>query len=388
MEFLEIPQKKTLAELGLDIFAQSPLVFSGSEINAKAGTMYDNSVPSNFIQDGDTIVRLNMIDGWLQSNEFVTGSAGWRIDSDGNIEANNGVFRGSITASTINIGTNGWHVDTSGNMWWGSSATFAGATIKISTAGVASLGTVNSGTFTGGTFTGNTIQTATTGYRAVMTSSNGYQVYNGATWQGEFKADTAASVIINSAGNIYLQSNGNQMAHITTTAVDLPGGHMITWAGQGRIYPGSGGLKVEGSTGGTWGLRVEGHVFPDSNENYDCGTNAEAWDTVYAQNFQNTSARYKKKNIVNLKNCLDIVNGLKPRRFVWKKSKNKAIGFIADEMLEVIPEIVKFDRDGIPATISYDKITAVLVGAVKEQQKQLDKLSKAIGKHKNYNRNQ
>lgn len=62
---------------------------------------------------------------YLQSRNFVTGSAGWRIDSDGNLEASSGTFRGDLSGGSIIIGTNAWHVDSSGNMWWGSDATYA-----------------------------------------------------------------------------------------------------------------------------------------------------------------------------------------------------------------------------------------------------------------------
>lgn len=90
-----------LFQRGYNSFGQSPLTYLGSEVNAKAKTMYEAGVPSNFIQDGDTIVRLNMIDGYLQSNGFVSGSTGWRIDSDGNVEFANGYFRGDVVGATI-----------------------------------------------------------------------------------------------------------------------------------------------------------------------------------------------------------------------------------------------------------------------------------------------
>jgi len=99
MEYLDFPQKRTLAELGLDQFCQSPLRFSGSELNLKAQTMFEAGVPSNFIQDGDTIVRLNLVDGYLQSPDFVAGASGWRISKDA-IETGTGIFRGDISAAT------------------------------------------------------------------------------------------------------------------------------------------------------------------------------------------------------------------------------------------------------------------------------------------------
>ena len=99
MEFIDIPQQKTLADIGLDSFSQSPLQFSGGEINAKIPSMFEAGIPSNFIQDGDTIVRLNLVDGYLQSPDFVTGISGWRIDKD-TMEIKDGIFRGQLIAAT------------------------------------------------------------------------------------------------------------------------------------------------------------------------------------------------------------------------------------------------------------------------------------------------
>jgi len=145
MIFDEIPTRKTFSENGLDSFGQAPLFFGGSEKNLKTSSFYEAGVPSNFIQDGDTVVRLNVIDGHLQSNGFETGVEGWQLNSNGNLEANDGNFRGSL-----NVADN-WHVDTDGNMWWGDFATYALATIKISKAGAAFLsGATISGDITAG----------------------------------------------------------------------------------------------------------------------------------------------------------------------------------------------------------------------------------------------
>jgi hypothetical protein len=59
-EYLDIPKNKTLAELGLDAFGQSPLVFTDSEENKKALSATSASVPSNFIMDGDMISDLTI----------------------------------------------------------------------------------------------------------------------------------------------------------------------------------------------------------------------------------------------------------------------------------------------------------------------------------------
>lgn len=42
----------------------------------------------------------SLVRNWLQSQNFVTGVSGWQIRKDGNVEFNNGTFRGSITSGT------------------------------------------------------------------------------------------------------------------------------------------------------------------------------------------------------------------------------------------------------------------------------------------------
>ena len=63
-------------------------------------------------------------------------------------------FAGELTAAhgtlgAITIGTNAWHVDLDGNMWWGEYASYADAIIKISATGVANLSGLVVGTNVG-----------------------------------------------------------------------------------------------------------------------------------------------------------------------------------------------------------------------------------------------
>jgi|GEM_PF-5179956 len=96
----ELKPKIDLFAKGYDSFGQNLLKFSGSERNAKYSSYYEAGVPSNFIQDGDIIVRMNVIDGYLQSNGFVTGTTGWQIKDDGSAEFSSGYFRGDIGAAS------------------------------------------------------------------------------------------------------------------------------------------------------------------------------------------------------------------------------------------------------------------------------------------------
>ncbi len=64
----------------------------------------------------------------LRSRNFVTGSTGWEIQGDGDVEFNSGIFRGSLEAGSIHIPdqdstANSFHVDTDGSGWVGATET-------------------------------------------------------------------------------------------------------------------------------------------------------------------------------------------------------------------------------------------------------------------------
>jgi hypothetical protein len=89
-----------------------------------------------------------------------------------------------------------------------------------------------------------------------------------------------------------------------------------------------------------------------------------------------SDARYKK-NISTLDNALDEVMAMRGVRFdlindnpVFENS-GRNIGFIAQELETVVPEVVVTGPDGYKS-VAYDKITAVLTEAIKEQQKQIE----------------
>ena len=96
-----------------------------------------------------------------------------------------------------------------------------------------------------------------------------------------------------------------------------------------------------------------------------------------------------KENIKLLENNLEKVLQLKPSSFRWKiQDKENDIGLIAQDVEKVIPELVK-EKSSIGKTkelldgdkhktVDYSKLTTLLIGAVQEQQKQIDELKKKL----------
>ena len=55
------------------------------------------------------------------------------------------------------------------------------------------------------------------------------------------------------------------------------------------------------------------------------------------------------------------------------------MGFIAEEVGKVIPEVVAYEPDGVYATgVDYGAITPMIVQAIKEQQEQIKQLKAEI----------
>jgi len=84
-----------------------------------------------------------------------------------------------------------------------------------------------------------------------------------------------------------------------------------------------------------------------------------------------------KENIVTLENSLELVQKLRGVSYNKIGESEKKIGVIAQEVLEVLPEVVQQDSEGT-YSVAYGNITAVLIEAIKQQQLQIDELKAEI----------
>lgn len=88
-----------------------------------------------------------------------------------------------------------------------------------------------------------------------------------------------------------------------------------------------------------------------------------------------------KNNIKPIENCLEKVLSLDAIEFEWNNLqstyKGKDIGLIAQQVEKIVPEIVETRRNGFKA-IKYEKLTALLVGAIKEQQAIINSIEEKI----------
>jgi hypothetical protein len=187
------------------------------------------------------------------------------------------------------------------------------------------------------------------------------------TGNGVYARSTSAARIIKANGYLQIQGDGNLTPNgaydpITTRmSIDLTTGNV----GIGTTNPGTYKLYVNGPSGGT--------------------------------GYWETSDIRLKKNVEPIGNALSLIGGLQGVRFDWDSEaltaramaqvkqgdpvdaqiptgiEGRQVGLIAQDVEKVLPELVKTDADGYKA-MSYEKLTAVLLQAVKELKAEVEKL--------------
>jgi hypothetical protein len=144
------------------------------------------------------------------------------------------------------------------------------------------------------------------------------------------------------------------------------------------------------NTAGTERLRI------DNLGNVGIGTSAptvrlQVAGDIIANSIAGSSDARFKTNITPIENPLQKVLRLRGVKFDWNKkafpdrsfSDSRAIGFIAQEVEKVLPEVVQTEKtaEGYMA-VQYDKVVALLVEAIKEQQKQINSLKAELKKQR------
>lgn len=199
----------------------------------------------------------------------------------------------------------------------------------------------------------------------------------------------------------YLGWNGSDYAWSTvdlSTKLDLSGGTMagtIAFAA-GQTFDGrdvsADGSKLDGIEAGAdvtdaTNVAAAGALMDSEISNLSAvkGINqslstssSPTFSTVTAANFNTTSDATLKTNVETLTGSLDKVKALRGVSFDWKATSVPDIGVIAQEVEEVLPELVNINDNGIKS-VKYSNIVGVLIEAIKEQQVQIDALKEKLG---------
>jgi len=84
-----------------------------------------------------------------------------------------------------------------------------------------------------------------------------------------------------------------------------------------------------------------------------------------------TSSRRFKDDIADLGAESDLLMKLRPVAFYYKpeldETQTRQYGLVAEEVAQVAPQLVVFDKDGAPQTVRYHFVNAMLLNEVQKQ---------------------
>ena len=165
-----------------------------------------------------------------------------------------------------------------------------------------------------------------------------------------FYANTSQRLALNSNGTTI--SNGSLFIHDKITHVGDTDTHLR--------FPATDTFTVE--VGGTERLRV-------------VSSGIVVTGTAQATDFNSTSDIRLKDNIQVIEDPLAKLVQIEGVSFNWKEDNRPALGVIADQVQEILPELV---TDGDPKTVNYNGLIGLLIEAVKEQQVQITELKSKL----------
>lgn len=248
----------------------------------------------------------------------------------------------NATTDTITISS----TDTNTTYSAGTGITLSGTT--FSNAGVTSI--------TAGT--GISVNAGTGGVTITNTINNTNQLTNGAGYI------TSSATSLSLTGNLTVSSGNSTGGGIILAddgdIVDLNDSYCaMRFTGGVRIHSGNrtGGAVITLASGGS--ITASGDITAYSDERV-------------------------KENINTIENALEKVKALRGVTYNRKDKEDKSekIGVIAQEVQEILPQVVQEQEDGMLG-VSYGNITAVLIEAIKEQQKQIEVLKAELVELKN-----
>ena len=215
------------------------------------------------------------------------------------------------------------------------------------------------------------------------TPATGLSTYGGASLSYGTKAESTVH------GNLNVGSaadTGNRDLYL----------HGSTANKKSRLRTTNGNLHIDSADGNSLYLNYyygagTNIYFGTGNGGY-CGTVSSAGILRMASDvvaYYSFSDRRLKTNIKTTENNLDKILSLNPVEYTWKEGPRegvKEIGLIAQEVEEVVPEVVRVQsrhhdekEEGEEyKQVDYEHLVSTLIGAMQEQQKQIDELKSQI----------
>jgi len=302
----------------------------------------------------------------VSAGAFLTAgnSTAANFQSTGNVNTASALFTGSITGGTIqtagNVNSSSLRVTTASSLGTVQSGTWQGSEIAT-TYTAAKVTSVNGST---GAITGLATTAGTLAQFGATTSSQLLGVISDETGSGALVFATSPTLVTPDLGTpsaVVLTNASGTANNLTANIANFINVTDDTTTNATR-YP--------IFANGTSGTIVEQVSSTKLFFNPSTGL-------LTSTDYNSSSDKRLKVNIKTVNNALDTVSSLRGVTFDWKEGGGKSIGLIAQEVQEVLPDVVMTDDNGYLG-IKYTNIIGILVEAIKDQQEQINILRKQI----------
>ena len=218
------------------------------------------------------------------------------------------------------------------------------------------------------------------------------------TTTSAFSSTTDNQFLIKAAGGVGINTNATSANNLTVNGQIIAGGTAAPVGGEPFVSEGStSGISMDDRA---WGSYYRWVIVPNKGSlffyNDLHGAQAAISSTgvlsIYLGNAGSTPVCYNvsgqlascssslryKNNVATLSLGLDTIASLRPVTFDWKGTGEHDLGFVAEEVDKVTPLLTTRNADGQIEGVKYDRISAVLVNAMQEQQKQITDLQAQV----------
>ncbi len=213
----------------------------------------------------------------------------------------------------------------------------------------------------------------TFGVKSSSSSGIGGSIGTDGDREGGLILNGTTNNIRTSAPQVYISPTGE--LHLNPT---FTGGGTVTDNGDYR-------LQINGDLFANGDLIANGDLFASNARFTNVATNGYDRPLNLTSNGTLTTATSDirlKKNIETIPEALEKVMSLRGVTYNWKDSTmpKRMMGMIAQEVLRIAPELVfQNERNGYYG-INYGETSGLLIEAIKEQQKTIQEISKALAK--------
>lgn len=121
-------------------------------------------------------------------------------------------------------------------------------------------------------------------------------------------------------------------------------------------------------------------LIPSTDNSYSLGTTSRRWSEVWSVNgtIQTSDARLKEQ-ISDINYGLNEIMKLRPVTYRWKQDPSQLkVGLIAQEVQQVVPEVVVGNAQSDTLGMNYAELVPVLIKSVQELKKEIEDLKKEL----------